>query len=255
MRRILPLLLLPLLAACGQTAPATAAAAQDPAHLLAGVPAAAEAAGSVRYESVTEGALDGEPAEVGGRLTGALDLAADAGTGRLELPDLADLTEEADAAGEASTSADLGALADLTLSWTATDVTAVVDGERHAASRTSTDDGVLARVPAEPAGLFDAVAAATDVTVVGQEELDGVSTTRLAGSVEPRAAVEAGLGTQGQLSIATLPALPVEVWVDADGRPARIRYTADVPSLQGRTRTLTTTYDYRAWSEPVDVTP
>ena len=110
-------------------------------------------------------------------------------------------------------------------------------------------------MPAEPAGLFDAVAAATEVTVVGQEEVDGVATTRLAGTVEPRAAVEAGLGTQAQRSIADLPALPVEVWVDADGRPARIRYTADVPSLQGRTRTLTTTYDYRAWGEPVDVTP
>ena len=43
--------------------------------------------------------------------------------------------------------------------------------------------------------------------------------------------------------------------VDADGRPARIRFTAEVPSLQDRTRTLTTTYDYRGWGEPVDVTP
>jgi hypothetical protein len=49
--------------------------------------------------------------------------------------------------------------------------------------------------------------------------------------------------------------LPVEVWLDGDGRPARIRYEADVPSLQGRTRTMTTTYDYRGWGEPVDVTP
>ena len=110
-------------------------------------------------------------------------------------------------------------------------------------------------MPAEPAGLFDAVAAATEVSVVGEEEVDGVATTRLTGTVEPEAAVEAGLGTQAQLSIADLPALPVEVWVDADGRPARIRYTADVPSYDGRTRTLTTTYDYRAWGEPVDVTP
>ena len=257
MRRVLPLLLLPLLAACGQTAPAPAAAAAvvDASALLAGVPAAAEAAGSVTYESVTETAVTGEPAEVGGRLTGALDLTADAGTGRLELPDLAELAGEADAAGEASTSADLGALADLALSWTATDVTAVVGGERHTVSRTSDDDGVIARVPAEPAGLLDAVAAAAEVSVIGQEEVDGVATTRLAATVEPRAAVEAGLGTQGQLSIANLPALPVEVWVDADGRPARIRYTADVPSYEGRTRTLTTTYDYRAWGEPVDVTP
>lgn len=252
MRRALPLLLLlPVLAACGQTGTATA----EPATLLAGVPAAAAAAGSVRYESVTESALADGTAEVEGRLAGALDLTIDAGTGRLELPALAELAGEADAAGEAEAGADLGALADLTLSWTATDVTAVVDGERRTASRTSDDDGVIARVPAEPAGLLDAVAAASEVTVVGAEEVDGVATTRLAGTVEPRAAVEAGLGTQAQLALATLPALPIEVWVDADGRPARIRYVADVPSLQGRTRTMTTTYDYRAWGEPVDVTP
>ena len=97
--------------------------------------------------------------------------------------------------------------------------------------------------------------AATEVSVVGQEEVDGAATTRLAATVQPRAAVEAGLGMQGQRSIADLPALPVEVWVDAGGRPARIRYTAGVPSLLGRPRTLTTTYDYRAWGEPVDVTP
>ena len=64
---------------------------------------------------------------------------------------------------------------------------------------------MIARLPAEPAGLFDAVAAATEVSVVGQEELDGAATTRLAGTVEPRAAVEAGLGTQGQRSIGTSP--------------------------------------------------
>jgi hypothetical protein len=44
------------------------------------------------------------------------------------------------------------------------------------------------------------------------------------------------------------------VRVDADGRPARIRYEVDVPSLQGGTRTMTTTYDDRGWGEPVDVT-
>jgi hypothetical protein len=81
-RRAAPvLLLLPLLAACGQAqdprrrdvarAPPSTRRRRPPtrASLLAGVPAAAEAAGSVRYESVTEGALDGEPDEVEGRLS------------------------------------------------------------------------------------------------------------------------------------------------------------------------------------------
>ena len=259
------LLLLPLLAACGPAAPsadvarpAAAAAEQpaaDPAALLAGVPAAAEAAGSVRYDSVTEGAREGEAAQVEGRLSGVLDLATGAGTGELQLPALADLAAEAAAAGETEAGDDLGAMAGMVLSWTATDLTVVVDGERHTAPRDSGDDGVVGRVPAEPAGLLDAVAAATDVVVAGQEDVDGVPTTRLTATVEPQAAVDAGLGTQAQRSIAGLPALPVEVWVDADGRPARIRYVAEVPSLQGLSRTMTTTYDYRGWGAPVDVTP
>lgn len=261
----LPLLLL-LLTGCGQDAAAPdvarpAAAAQppqravEPAALLAGVAAAADAAGSVRYASVTEGALDGEPAEVLGRLTGALDLTAGAGTGELELPDLAELAAEAQAAGEASAGDDLAAMSRFSLWWTDTDLTAVVDGERHTAPRAPDDSSVVARVPAEPAGLLDAVAAGTDVVLAGQEDVDGVPTTRLTASVEPRAAVDAGLGTQAQLSIAALPSLPVEVWVDAEVRPARIRYQAEVPSLQGRTRSVTTTYDYRGWGQPVDVTP
>lgn len=261
-RRTAPLLLLlPLLAACGQatSAPdtaraATARTAADPAALLTGVPGAADAAGSVRYASVTEGALEGEQPRVEGRLTGVLDLTADAGTGVLELPALADLAAEAEAAGEGSAGDDLAAMSRLALAWTATEVTADVDGERHTAERGSQDDGLVGRVPAEPAGLLDAVAAATGAAVAGQEDVDGVPTTRVTATLEPRAAVEAGLGTQAQLSIAGLPSLPVDVWVDADGLPARIRYVAEVPALQGRTRTMTKTYDYRGWGEPVDVT-
>jgi hypothetical protein len=203
---------------------------------------------------VTEGAREGEPVEVEGRLSGVLDLATDAGTGELQLPALADLAAEADAAGEASAAEDLSAIAGLSLSWTSTEVTAVVDGERHTAPRDS-GDGMIARVPDEPAGLLDAVAAATSVAAAGQEDVDGVPTTRFTGTVEPQAAVDAGLGSQAQHSLAELPSLPVEVWVDADGRPARIRFTAEVPSLRGGTRTMTTTYDYRGWGEPVDVTP
>ena len=261
MRRATPLLLLlPLLAACGGTPPtpdvatAVRGTADDPAALLAGVPAATDAAGSVRYESITAGALEDEPPRVEGRLAGVLDLAADAGSGDLELPGFADLAADAAAAGDGSAGDDLAAMARFSLTWTATDVTVDVDGERHTAPRGSEDGGLVGRVPAEPAGLLEAVAAATDAAVVGQQDVDGVPTTRVTATLEPQAAVDAGLGTQASLSIAALPSLPVEVWLDADGRPARIRYAADVPSLQGRTRTMTTTYDYRGWGEPVDVT-
>lgn len=264
MRRTAPLLLLPLLAACGGATPnhdtaraatATEQAATDPAALLAGVPGAADTAGSVRYESVTEAAREGEPTTVEGRLTGVLDLTADAGTGTLELPAFADLAAQAEAAGDGSAGDDLAAMARLSLSWTATEVMADADGERHTAPRGSQDDSIVGRVPAEPGGLLDAVAAATDPAVAGPQDVDGVPTTRVTATLDPQAAVDAGLGTQAQLSIARTPSLPVEVWVAADGRPARIRYEATVPSLQGQPRTMTTTYDYRGWGEPVDVTP
>ena len=104
-------------------------------------------------------------------------------------------------------------------------------------------------------GVVPARIAAKDLTLVGREDVDGVATTHLRGSAQPREAVEAGLGTQAQLAIARLPDLPVEVWVDDEGRPARIRYTVELPSLRGGTRTMVTTYDYRAWGEPVDLTP
>jgi hypothetical protein len=128
-------------------------------------------------------------------------------------------------------------------------------GQKVTGPRAAADSGMFARVPGEPAGLFEVVAAATEVSVVGTDSLDGVPVTHVRGTAQPRAAVDAGLGTQAQLSIAQLPTLPVEVWVDGEGRPARIRYTVEVPSLQGRTRTMVTTYDYRGWGEPVDVTP
>ena len=207
------------------------------------------------YESVTESGLEGEPARVEGRTSGVLDT-ADAGTASLELLGLDDLAAGAAADGADGPAEELAALARLQLSWNATEVTAVVGGERLTAPRDRTDTSLVARVPSEPAGLFDVVAEATDVVVAGEQEVDGVRTTHLRASVRPRAAVDAGLGTQAQLAIAELPDLPVEIWLDRQGRPARIRYTAVLASLQpGRTRSTTTTYDYAGWGEPVDVTP
>lgn len=265
--RCAALLILALLAACGQsTAPvddvarparasppaAVAAPTVDAADLLAGIPAAAAAAGSVTYDAVTESGLDGGPPTVDARLSGVLDTTADAGTAQLEIDALGpDLAAQAEAAGEV-----VDRFLRFELTWTATDLTGEFDGERETAPRDASDTALIARVPGEPAGLFDVVAAATEAIVVGQEDVAGVPATHLRASARPQAAVEAGLGTQAQLAIAQLPDLPVEVWVDADGRPVRIRYTVVLPSVQdGRTRTLVTTYDYTGWGEPVDVTP
>ena len=255
------LLLLPLLVACGAEIEdarpsASTSAVSDPAALLAGIPAAAAAAGSVTYDAVTEGALDGEEMAVEARMSGVLDTAADAGTAQLTLVGLDDWVAEATAEGEREAAQDLAGLARTQLSWTATELTLLMGGEKVTGSRADADSGMFARVPGEPAGLFEVVSDATDVTVVGPVELDGTATTHLRGSARPRAAVDAGLGTQAQLTIARLPDLPVEVWVDSEGRPARIRYTVELPSAQeGRTRRMVTTYDYRDWGQPVDVTP
>ena len=258
------LLLLPLLAACGPGTPTgdlaaptpVASVAVDAAALLAGIPAAAEAAGSVTYEAVTKGGLDGEELAVEAKMSGALDTSADAGTAQLALVGLDEWVAEADSEGEQEVADDIAGLARAQLSWTATDLTLHMGGEQVTGPRADADSGMFARVPGEPAGLFEVVADAQDVEVVGAEQVDGVATTHLRGSARPKDAVDAGLGTQAQLTIARLPDLPVEVWVDGAGRPARIRYTVELPSLQeGRTRTMVTTYDYRDWGQPVDVTP
>ena len=244
-----------LLTGCGSSPAPSAAPKVDAAALLAALPAAAERAGTVAYESVTEGALDGEEPAVEASMSGVLDVAADAGTASVSLLPLADLASGAAADGESGPAKDLADLAMMRLSWTADELTLFLAEQDVTGPRDEADSGLVAQIPDEPAGLFDVVAAAHDVTVVGPAEVDGVATTHLRGTADPRAAVDAGLGTQAQLSIARLAELPVEVWVDGEGRPARIRYTVEVPSLKGRTRTLVTTYDYRDWGEPVDLTP
>ena len=249
------------LAGCGSTPPETVeqvrvAPSVDAASLLLGLPAAAERAGTVVYESVTEGALDGAEMAVEASMRGVLDVAADAGTAKVSLVPLADMAQQAEADGESGPAQDLTDLAMMSLAWTADELTFFLGDEEVSGPRDEVDSGLMGQIPDEPAGLFDVVAAAKDVTVVGSEDVDGIATTHLRGSASAREAVDAGLGTQAQLSIAQLPDLPVEVWVDGEGRPARIRYTVELPSLQeGRTRTMVTTYDYRDWGQPVDLTP
>lgn len=263
--RRLGLLLLPLLVACGSTPVSTGAApsepvrvlsAQEATELLAALPQVAEQERSVSYDAVSESALDGEQPRVEARLSGVLDTAVDAGTADVALVALDDLVAQAEAGGESEAAQELAALGRVRLSWDSDELTLLMGDERVSGPRDEADSGMYARIPGEPAGLFEVVASASDVEVEGREEVDGIATTHLRGSAQPRAAVEAGLGTQAQLAIAQLPELPVEVWVDGQGRPARIRYTVALPSLQeGRTRSIVTTYDYRGWGEPVDVTP
>lgn len=185
-------------------------------------------------------------------MAGVLNVRADSGTADLELLPLQDMADAAAADQDAAAAADLAALGRMQLSWTDEDITVDMGGETWTGPRHDADSGLISRVPGEPAGLFAVVSATGQVTAKGAEEIDGVHTTRYRAVGDPRAAVEAGLGTQAHLGIAQLPELPLDVWVDDAGRAVRIRYSFTVPSLvKGSTRTIVTTYNYTAWGEPI----
>lgn len=187
-------------------------------------------------------------------MAGVLDVRADSGTADLELLPLQDMADAAAADEDAAAAADLAALGRMQLSWTDEDITVDMGGEKGTGPRDDADSGLISRVPQEPAGLFAVVSAAGQVTANGAEEINGVHTTRYRALGEPRAAVDAGLGTQAHLAIAQLPELPLDVWVDGAGRAVRIRYSFTIPSLvKGSTRTTVTTYDYTAWGEPISL--
>ena len=94
---------------------------------------------------------------------------------------LADMAQGAASSGETAPAKDLADLAMMRLAWTAEDLTLVLGGEEVTGPRDEADSGLVAQIPDEPAGLFNVVAAASDVTVVGRVDVDGVPTTHLRG--------------------------------------------------------------------------
>lgn len=77
------------------------------------MPQAVRSAGSVRFSSVVESALDGEPLKLEGRSEGELDTVTGAGRADLDLTALAELADEAASEDEPDAAADLAALASL----------------------------------------------------------------------------------------------------------------------------------------------
>lgn len=75
--------------------------------------------------------------------------------------------------------------------------------------------------------LLDLLADAGAVEVVGEDEVDGVATTRHRVEVDPSAldpeALGGGLGGFTGSSELTAEPMPVEVWIDADGLVRRLR--------------------------------
>lgn len=132
-------------------------------------------------------------------------------------------------------------------------------GEKWVLVSEDSEDPTIAMMAAMMAQLEDSMnprvavdlyAQAGDFTVRGPDEVDGVKATVYTGSL-PVEALAAQLPED--MRAATLEALgtepiPVEVWLDAEDRPARL-----VQSMTVMGATSTTTQEYQAWGEPVEV--
>lgn len=102
--------------------------------------------------------------------------------------------------------------------------------------------------------------AADDITEQGSEEVRGVSTTHLAGTftldrslerVAPdmRKKLEASIETLGAGDFLTNP-IPVDVFVDGEGRVRRMQMTMDVPGAGGQ---MTFSIDYFGFGDEVAI--
>jgi hypothetical protein len=124
--------------------------------------------------------------------------------------------------------------------------------------------------PSAYAGLFAGV---FDVKASGEEDIDGIATTRYAGTIDLEKVLEsfsevvgkdADAETKKQLKAAVEQfqalgidgTIPFQIWIDDDGLPRRQRITMDLGDLvpgAGEAR-MEMTVDYSAFGEPVDVT-
>lgn len=119
---------------------------------------------------------------------------------------------------------------------------------------------------------------ARNVTLVGPATVDGVATNHYRANVDPRkssAALPAGLRATVEQLYATskLTDVPVDVWIDADGRAVRIASTVTLqvpagatdttvagsaaPTTAGATQAVTTTsqFDLSRYGTPVSAQP
>lgn len=89
----------------------------------------------------------------------------------------------------------------------------------------------------DPAAILNSLRGVTgEVTVVGEEPVRGVDTTRYEATVDLGKASEASPGeVRDDLAEVTRQLggerLPVEAWIDAEGRLRRLRYTVDLAEL------------------------
>jgi hypothetical protein len=118
---------------------------------------------------------------------------------------------------------------------------------------------------ADPTSTLAQLRGAGEVTEVGPEDVRGVATTHYHALVDLRAAVEAlpaDARAALEQSVAQYEALlgttdiEVDVWIDADGRPARIVEVMPFPAGAGQPPVeATLTMELFDWGTPVEVAP
>lgn len=247
----LTLLLAFVLAGCGGeggSAPALTDAAVREA------PARALAEGTFAFEARYVRQLPGEPNEIYLKLDGAVDLRAQSGRMAAHLAALFEGLPEEPEFDEP-----------IELTWTATRLTAVLQGKEQSLQRARARDsaGLIGRLPDEPAALLALLGRADEIRRVGDERVDGRRTTRFTCSVDARRAGRTGVPAELAGAFAQAlhgPRLPLDVWLDADGLPRRIEYVIRLKPLSGAGRQLLPArvvrgrYDLFDFGAPVDVT-
>jgi hypothetical protein len=112
--------------------------------------------------------------------------------------------------------------------------------------------------PAQQLQLLQQVS--DDVQEAGTEEINGVPTTKYTGTVDLQKAADAA-EQQAPGSAATLKqqyeqlgltTVPFEVFIDEDGRPARMTTTVS-GSMQGQDLKVVSTIDFTEWGTDVDI--
>ncbi|HEX5800446.1 MAG TPA: hypothetical protein VFY02_10085 [Gaiellaceae bacterium] len=246
-------LLAALLAGCGGEGGDAAAEPELTAAAVREAPERVRAEGSFAYEASYVRRVPDEPEEEYLLLSGAVDVRD--GSGRMEA-DLSRLLEGLESTDELAEP--------IALRWTPERLTAVVDGREQSLRRGEAREGagLIGRLPDEPLGVLELLGQAEGMGRVGAERLDGVSTIRFAGHVDPRRAgdgtvpAEFGLGLEGLLAE---PRLPLDVWLDAGGLPRRIEYVFRLKPLEAEdtpvlpARSITGVYELSDFGDPVEV--
>lgn len=271
---LVPVLAALALAACGSGSDAAVSAEGDPSNsVLAAAASNATGAGSskVDFTVTTQVPQHEGPVTLSGE--GAFDY--EAGRGRLAY-DLGDLFA---ALGQTAPGADepveiildgnvfymkfglLSSLVPGVKPWIKFDLESLAQQEGF-------DLGGLQSInQGYPSQMLEYLRAAGSVEELGAEEVRGVETTHYRGVVDFDRAVElapAELRDRVRQSIeeleesSGLTELPVEVWIDGEGRPARIQYSFDgsvAPGGEGDGFTTIVTMELYDWGTDVVVEP